>query len=769
MFDDLPSSISLTLEDIMTFPDDDFSSQVDLAKALEQTDQSTANAMALGLLLSHSSSSPSPKATKRVTPQKRKQREEALSFQESLLQEAVARATMDALKAVDGTPRKRRRGEALTVEQSTFREAVARAALNVLKVVDDVPHVTVPSQNVQGWAPADGNVYVILDPTNIQGSSASGPSTTIAQRFHDTAMNNCASVVAGGPALGATITVSTSSTMLPSALSGDWQVAVKETMIRAVEQPNQLPPPVNSTAYSPPARLYSHLPVPVSAPLSTQHLAALVSASTNGAPLNAQYQHNPVLPVKGQRAPPPPPKGGISPALARTITNIRMARERAQQHVAREHAAQAASVRQPSVLASWPQGVSAPTMDNLQLGGQGTVLGELATRDGHVRPVPMINSKYQKHSKKENAPKQAIKEASKKAKREKLDPANHKTVLDIQDEARKQSEKSSHSNKKGKGKQKVAMPESDEDDDGIDLDVDVDMQDGGSDDDEDDRARPSEPALVPMDASSGIQALRDKLHARMAQLKRGGKGYENGEAGSRDELLEERRQQRAAMRERRRKETREKIRREEETKGKGRNKEKDNNRDKGPSTKARFLTTQLLVPDSNRPGPSNGPSSSYTNVAFSALAGSSSSKKGQHLKTASNPTQALQQLQIRKEKVAAMPEEKRKTLEEKQKWEKAEARMEGVKVHDDESRLKKAVKRKEKEKTKSKKTWDERKEQLHTSMVAKQKKRADNIAMRNERRNDKRKGVKTKNKARPGFEGKSFGKGKGKAPAKGKK
>jgi len=62
---------------------------------------------------------------------------------------------------------------------------------------------------------------------------------------------------------------------------------------------------------------------------------------------------------------------------------------------------------------------------------------------------------------------------------------------------------------------------------------------------------------------------------------------------------------------------------------------------------------------------------------------------------------------------------------------------------------------------------DERKEQLVASMAAKQKKRTDNIAMRNERRNDKRKGVKTKNKARPGFEGKAFGKGKAKAGPRG--
>jgi hypothetical protein len=76
-----------------------------------------------------------------------------------------------------------------------------------------------------------------------------------------------------------------------------------------------------------------------------------------------------------------------------------------------------------------------------------------------------------------------------------------------------------------------------------------------------------------------------------------------------------------------------------------------------------------------------------------------------HLKTVSNPQQALAQLASRKEKISALPEEKQKEIGEKQKWQKAEARMEGVKVHDDEARLKKAAKRKEKGKLKSKKDW----------------------------------------------------------------
>ena len=98
------------------------------------------------------------------------------------------------------------------------------------------------------------------------------------------------------------------------------------------------------------------------------------------------------------------------------------------------------------------------------------------------------------------------------------------------------------------------------------MDVNIDIPSDGAGDTE----------IQPMPVSGGIESLREKLHARMSQLRRGG-----GEAGDKDDLLEERRRQRAAMRERRRKETREKIRTEEEMKGK---KSKDN-REKGNVTK----------------------------------------------------------------------------------------------------------------------------------------------------------------------------------------
>lgn len=133
-----------------------------------------------------------------------------------------------------------------------------------------------------------------------------------------------------------------------------------------------------------------------------------------------------------------------------------------------------------------------------------------------------------------------------------------------------------------KGKRKA--PESDDEDDD-----DADSDASGMDVDED-ADTPTE--IVAMPESGGIQALRDKLHARMTALRRGGggAGWARGdEPGSRDELLEERRKQRGAMRERRRKETKEKIRREEERRGKGKEKEKgkEAQRDKGPTTKVR--------------------------------------------------------------------------------------------------------------------------------------------------------------------------------------
>ena len=96
--------------------------------------------------------------------------------------------------------------------------------------------------------------------------------------------------------------------------------------------------------------------------------------------------------------------------------------------------------------------------------------------------------------------------------------------------------------------------------------MDVDEEDGVS--------------ITPLPTSGGIQDLREKLHAKMNSFRRGRDRRDGeireGEAGSKDELLEERRRQRALLRERRRKETKDKIRRQEEERGKkGKGRDKD--------------------------------------------------------------------------------------------------------------------------------------------------------------------------------------------------
>lgn len=87
--------------------------------------------------------------------------------------------------------------------------------------------------------------------------------------------------------------------------------------------------------------------------------------------------------------------------------------------------------------------------------------------------------------------------------------------------------------------------------------------------------------IIPMPSTQGIQALRDKLHVKMDQLRRNRVG---NQPETKDELLEERRKQRGLMRDRRRKETKERIRVEKEAKekkgGKG---EKRDSQPKVPS------------------------------------------------------------------------------------------------------------------------------------------------------------------------------------------
>lgn len=154
-----------------------------------------------------------------------------------------------------------------------------------------------------------------------------------------------------------------------------------------------------------------------------------------------------------------------------------------------------------------------------------------------------------------------------------LDPANQKSIIEIQNEAA--LEHQAKPNPTGMAKALVSLSSvSGNSDDAMDVD--------DPDDDDDD-------GMVPMPQPGSIAVLKDRLHARIAAL--GRPGAQNNEPGDRDELLEERRKQRAALREKRRKDTRERIKAETEGKkdsGKAKEKVKDGDSKSRPvSTKVR--------------------------------------------------------------------------------------------------------------------------------------------------------------------------------------
>lgn len=130
-----------------------------------------------------------------------------------------------------------------------------------------------------------------------------------------------------------------------------------------------------------------------------------------------------------------------------------------------------------------------------------------------------------------------------------------------------------------------------------------------------------------------------------------------------------------------------------------------------------------------------------------------------------DPKGALAKVEAQKKRLAGLDDGKRKEVLEKETWLAARRKAEGEKVHNDESLLKKAVKRKEKAKKKSEKEWSDRVQGVQKAQKQRQQKREDNIRKRKETKQagkgGKKKGGKSPaKKSRPGFEGSGFGRKK---------
>jgi hypothetical protein len=127
-----------------------------------------------------------------------------------------------------------------------------------------------------------------------------------------------------------------------------------------------------------------------------------------------------------------------------------------------------------------------------------------------------------------------------------------------------------------------------------------------------------------------------------------------------------------------------------------------------------------------------------------------------------NAETALQLLNAKKEKIKKLPTGEKQKLMEKEAWKKASILSQGGEVKDDETRLKKAIKKKEKLKEKRTREWSNRIASQKSAFDQKQAKRTENIEKRIQTIKDKRKGIKksTSHKKGKGSKGKSSFKGK---------
>ncbi|KAJ3327975.1 hypothetical protein HDU76_010815 [Blyttiomyces sp. JEL0837] len=313
------------------------------------------------------------------------------------------------------------------------------------------------------------------------------------------------------------------------------------------------------------------------------------------------------------------------------------------------------------------------------------------------------------HNKKNKAPKQAIKDATKKAKKNKFDVENQKTV------GERLIERSQELN---------AAREADQ--------------------------ASSSQKFTPMNSGASIAELKERLNKKIAAIreKSGFSGKtlvtEGGDSitasRSRQEILEKRLK--------RKKEKKDKMKKKKEMRQKQGNELAGMKIDPaGAAAKSKKAISDAI---------------SFGKVNFGDKSTDiESALKGLDQKKRKGPSDALSLLKkaeakkARIEQIKEVDPEKAAAIESKEKWSKVMKMADGEAVKDDITLLKKSLKRKEKSKQASSKEWKERKSTVAKSIMDRQKRRNENLKARAE-------GKKTvkgkppggvKKKARPGFEG----------------
>lgn len=250
------------------------------------------------------------------------------------------------------------------------------------------------------------------------------------------------------------------------------------------------------------------------------------------------------------------------------------------------------------------------------------------------------------------------------------------------------------------------------------------------------------------------EALQDRLRTRIEELRnqRKADGPEGKNPKSRQELLDQRRkkeeQRKAHKKELRRQAKEEEDKKQEERlRGSGSPLSVDIFSPREPPAKQdnNFSFSRLAFEDGSAP-----------DAGFENLVEAKKRKGPQDTKT------ALAAAEAKQKRISGYDAEKRADIAEKDLWLNAKKRAHGERVRDDTSLLKKALKRKEKQKGKSEKEWKDREDAVVKGKQMKDKKREANLKARSEMKGKKGKkatkgaGGKPgggKKGGRPGFEG----------------
>lgn len=310
-----------------------------------------------------------------------------------------------------------------------------------------------------------------------------------------------------------------------------------------------------------------------------------------------------------------------------------------------------------------------------------------------------IDAKYQKNKRTKSQKQQEAEERklrAKEAKRAKvchlishqLDPANRKSVDDVQAERR--------------------------------VDMDVDFDDAGDEedeenDDDEEESVPETPASAPRRAS--IAELRERLHTKIQMLHQQRHPHEASAPGTpstKEELLEERRRQRGEMRDRRRRERKEARRQAKAQAGKSSAAERVGPTLGSTRTAGALVNAPAAPVTHNDAPPVMEGDLSFSQVSFETTHAPDPQRKNKYA-LPSDPKSALAALEARQRREEAKIQKRvesgqdaaqvREAMQESERWGKALAAAEGIKIRDNVNALKQTIKRRERAKEKSTKAW----------------------------------------------------------------